>query len=243
MMHSQIAHDALTYTRNAKPADPEALIRAHGNLVRKIAWHVHSRMSTAIELEDLVQIGLVALVAASRTFEDRGVGFVPYASTRIRGAMIDELRRSARVARAGMAQRRELASARERLEQRLGRQASDADMADAMGVDAETYHAMVASSRAVELESIDEAYTDTEAWFADLRDNAHDMLEQSELQSALATAIATLGEREALVLQLYFNEELNLDEIGAILDVGAARVCQIKKAALIKLRDQMQDWR
>ena len=243
MLHSKIEHDALTYTRNAGEIDPEALIAAHGSLVRKIAWHVHSRMSSAIELEDLIQIGLVALVSASRTFEDRGVGFVPYATTRIRGSMIDELRRSARLARAGMAQRRQLAATRDRLEQTLGRHATDSEMADALGLEPTAYHAMVANSRAAELESIDEAYTDTEIWFADMRENAQDSLEQAELQSALAKAIGNLSEREALVLQLYFTEELNLDEIGEILDVGAARICQIKKAALTKLREMLGEWR
>jgi RNA polymerase sigma factor FliA len=243
MLHSKIEHDALTYSRNTGGVDPEALIAAHGSLVRKIAWHVHSRMSSAIELEDLIQIGLVALVSASRTFEDRGVGFVPYASTRIRGSMIDELRRSARVARAGMVQRRQLSAARDRLEQSLGRHASDAEMADVLGLDATAYHAMVANSRAAELESIDEAYTDTELWFADMRESAQDELEQAELQAALAGAISHLSDREALVLQLYFTEELNLDEIGEILDVGAARICQIKKAALTKLREMLGQWR
>jgi RNA polymerase sigma factor for flagellar operon FliA len=243
MLQGKIEHEALTYSRNPGEVDPEALIAAHGSLVRRIAWHVHSRMSSAIELEDLIQIGLVALVSASRSFQDRGIGFVSYATTRIRGSMIDELRRTARLARAGMAQRRKLAATREQLEQTLRRHATDAEMAEALGLEATAYHAMVASSRAAELESIDEAYSDTEAWFADLRENAQEGLEQAELQAALARAIEGLSEREAMVLQLYFSEELNLDEIGEILDVGAARICQIKKAALIKLRERLEGWR
>ncbi len=93
-------------------ADPAKLVQSHSNIVRRIAWHVHSRMSSAIDVEDLMQIGLVALVEAAQNFEDRGIAFAPYAATRVRGAMVDALRRDARMGRAGMANRRYLASIR-----------------------------------------------------------------------------------------------------------------------------------
>jgi RNA polymerase sigma factor for flagellar operon FliA len=220
---------------------PARLIETHSTLVRRVAWHVHSRMSTAIEVEDLIQIGFIALVEAAQHFEDRGIAFAPYASTRIRGAMVDALRRDARMGRAGMANRRYLAGIRAKLEQAFMRPPSDAEMADAAGLEPQAYYAMAASTQAVAQDSIDESYSDHDMWFADLADSADTALEKAQLRETLVASLAKLSEREAMILQLYFVEELNLDEIGETLGVGAARVCQIKKAALDKMRMMMTD--
>jgi RNA polymerase sigma factor FliA len=230
-------------TAYARPDNisPARLIEAHSALVRRIAWHVRSRMSTAIEVEDLIQIGLIALVEAAQNFEDRGIAFAPYARTRVRGAMVDALRRDARMGRAGMANRRYLAGIRTRLEQEYMRSPNDAEMAEATGLDPNAYHAMAASTLAVGQESIDDSYSDHDMWFADLADGADTALEKAQLREALVANLARLSEREAMILQLYFVEELNLDEIGETLGVGAARVCQVKKAALDKMREMMTD--
>jgi RNA polymerase sigma factor for flagellar operon FliA len=241
MQYSPIAHDDLTYAPRRAQTDADALIKTHSQLVRRIAWHVHSRMSSAIAVEDLIQIGMIALIEAARTFEDRGISFIPYASMRVRGAMIDELRRDARMCRSGMVNRRRLAQVRTSLENKLERSPSDCEMAEALALDASAYHALVASTQAVQQHSLDEVYSDHDIWFADQSDTADTMLEQSEMRAMLAQNIAQLAEREAMVLQLYFAEEMNLDEIGETLGVGAARVCQIKKAALDKLREMMMD--
>lgn len=221
--------------------DTARLIATHSALVRRVAWHVHSRMSTAIEVEDLIQIGLVALVEAAQNFEDRGVAFAPYAQMRVRGAMVDALRRDARMGRAGMANRRYLAGIRARLEQEYMRPPSAAEMADAAGLEPDAYHAMAASTVPMGQESIDESYSDHDMWFADLADGADTVLEKAQLREALMANLGKLAEREAMILQLYFVEELNLDEIGETLGVGAARVCQIKKVALDKMRAMMAD--
>lgn len=234
-------NEALTAYAPPRTANPAHLIEAHSALVRRIAWHVHSRMSSAIEVEDLIQIGLVALVEAAQNFEERGIAFAPYAATRIRGNMVDALRRDARMGRAGMANRRYLAGIRARLEQEYLRSPSDAEMAGATGLDPAAYHAMSASTQPVGQESIEDSYSDHDMWFADISDSADTMLEKEQLREALITNLSKLSEREALILQLYFVEELNLDEIGETLGVGAARVCQIKKAALDKMKIMMAD--
>ena len=230
-----------TYQRQARPA-PETLVRTHMALVRKIAWHVHARVATAIDVEDLAQIGMVALVEAANSFEDRGHAFATYATLRIRGAMIDHLRRHATICRAAIARRRELAQVRARLESRLGRGASEAEMAEEMGLAAPDYRAMVDDSQAVHQESIDEVYSDHSMWFADVEEQADETLDRERLQLAVAEAIRALPERDALVMQLYFVEEMNLEEIGQTLGVGAARICQIKKAALDRVRAALTDW-
>ena len=228
-------------SRNRRQREGEPDIAPHLPLVRRIAWQVHSRMSQVIEIEDLVQIGTMALVEAAQNFEDRGIAFAPYAATRIRGAMVDELRRNARMSRAGMANRRYLAEIRARLESEYMREPNATEMIAATGLSSDGYFAMLDSTRPVGQESIEDSYSDHDMWFADLGDRADTALEKQQLQETLAANLARLTEREAMVLQLYFVEELNLDDIGETLDVGAARVCQIKKAALDKLRAMMAD--
>ena len=231
----------VTYTRQPGKS-PDALVRSHMALVRKIAWHVHGRVASAIDVEDLVQIGMVALVESANGFEDRGHAFATYATMRIRGAMIDHLRRHAAICRSAMARRRELAAVRKRLEDRLARAPGEAEMAAEMELDAAAYRALVDDSQAVHQESIDEIYSDQSMWFAGIEERADEAIDRERLKEAIAGAIGGLPERDAMVLQLYFVEEMNLEEIGQTLGVGAARICQIKKAALDRLRVGLADW-
>jgi RNA polymerase sigma factor FliA len=230
-----------TYAKQARPT-PEALVRAHMPLVRRIAWHVHARVASAIDVEDLAQIGMVALVESANSFEDRGHAFATYATLRIRGAMIDHLRRHATICRSAIQRRRELAKTRAALESRLGRGATESEMAVEMGLAPADYRMMVDDSQAVQQDSIDEVYSDHSMWFADVEERADDAIDRERLQAAIAETIGTLPEREATVLQLYFVEEMNLEEIGQTLGVGAARICQIKKAALDRVRAALREW-
>lgn len=234
--------EALTYGRKGVAHSPEQLARQYMPLVRKIAWHVHGRVSSAIDIEDLMQIGMVALVEAANGFEDRGLGFASYAQMRIRGAMIDHLRRHATLCRSAMAKRKKLSEVRGRLEQQLGRMPTESEMSAEMGLAPSDYREMADAAEMVQEQSIDEVYSDQSMWFADVEERADEKLEKDALKAALAQCIGQLPEREALVLQLYFVEELNLEEIGATLDIGAARVCQIKKSALDKLRGLLREW-
>ena len=233
----------VTYTRTGPAAAEmsEALIRDHMPLVRRIAWHVHGSVSSSIEVEDLVQTGLVALVEAAASFEDRGqVTFAQYLGTRIRGAMIDELRRQATITRGAMRRRRELAEAQSTLAVELGRPATEEETAARLGVSIERLHADYTSAQPVRFEPIDGIYTDDNPWFMSDDPNPFELLESEDLRRALIEAIGRLSEREAQVIQLYYVEELNLEEIGQVLGVGAARVCQIKKSAHDRLKKALQ---
>lgn len=233
----------LTYGRTGAGAGtPEQLARKYMPLVRKIAWHVHARVSSAIEIEDLLQIGMLALVEAANSYQDRGFGFATYAQMRVRGAMIDHLRRHATLCRSAMSRRKHIAATRAQLEQRLRRAPSEAEMAAEMDMTAAEYRQAVDSSEMMQQQSMDEVYSDQSMWFADTQDRADDVLEREGLKAAVTAGIRKLPEREAMVLQLYFVEEMNLEEIGQTLDIGAARVCQIKKAALDKLRGLLKEW-
>jgi RNA polymerase sigma factor for flagellar operon FliA len=235
------AEGGLTYGKGGVHT-PEQLARKYMPLVRKIAWHVHGRVSSAIEIEDLLQIGMVALVEAANGFEDRGFGFASYAQMRVRGAMIDHLRRHATLCRSAMSRRRQLAAVRDRLEQKFGRAPTEAEMSKDMGLDPADYRVFADSAEMVQHTSIDETYSDQSMWFADVEERADDVLERESLKAMVARCIGQLPQREAMVLQLYFVEELNLEEIGRTLDIGAARVCQIKKSALDKLRELLREW-
>jgi RNA polymerase sigma factor for flagellar operon FliA len=231
------------YQRNPARADPAALVRTHMPLVRKVAWHVHGRVANAIDVEDLVQIGMVALVEAANSYVDRGFAFSTYASMRIRGNMIDHLRRHATICRSAMASRRQIDGVRRRLETSLGRAPSEPELAEAMNMTPTAFRELIDTTASVRQESLDEVYSDQSMWFADIEERADQTLEREQLKQALAARIADLPEREAMVLQLYFVEEMNLEEIGLTLGIGGARVCQIKKAALDRLRGSLADWK
>jgi RNA polymerase sigma factor for flagellar operon FliA len=223
--------------------DPDRLVRTHLGLVRKLAWHTHARVSTALDIEELVQIGMVALIEAARTFEDRGqAAFSTYASMRIRGGMIDALRKQATMCRSALRKRRSLNAARERLSGELGRAPTDMELAEALDVSVPDLREMLTDTQGVRYESMDEVYSDHSIWFAAEEPDALETLQSRDMQKAIAAAIRNLPEREAMVLQLYFVEELNLEEIGQTLGVGAARVCQIKKVALEKVRKSLGGW-
>lgn len=228
---------ALTYARSGETRrDMDALVRKHMPLVRRLAWHVHGSMSTLIDVEDLVQIGLVALVEAAGSFEDRGlVSFDQYLHTRVRGAMIDELRRQATITRGAMKRRRAYQDAVAALAAD-GARPDEAAVASKLGVTVEKLRSDYASAEAVRFDSIDDVYSDEGPWFMSDEPDAFDQLADADQREALIEAIAELPEKEQLVVQLYYVEELNLEEIGQVLGVGAARVCQIKKSAHDRLK-------
>ncbi len=231
----------LTYRPTQKPrGEGEALIRQHLPLVRRIAWHVHGSMSTLIDVEDLVQVGLVALVEAAAAFEERGqVTFRQYLATRLRGAMIDELRRQATTTRGAMRRRKQYAEAVQKLTALTGQAPAEGALASQLGVTVERLRADYMSADAVRFDSIDEVYSDDLPWFADDSPDAFTQLADGEVRDRLIAAISALPEREAQVIQLYYVEELNLEEIGQVFGVGSARICQIKASAHAKLKKAM----
>lgn len=232
-----IPHAPLTYSPRQRPGgDGEALIRQYLPLVRRIAWHVHGSMSTIVEVEDLVQIGLVALVEAVGQAAEQGAQFRAYLTTRLRGAMIDELRRQATSTRGAMRRRRQYHAAIAALTARTGRAPDEAAIATEIGVSVEKLRADYETADAIRFESMDEVYADDLPWFADDTPDAFEQLAESDLRDTLIAAITALPEREAQVIQLYYVEELNLEEIGQVLGVGSARVCQIKAAAHARLK-------
>lgn len=212
-------------------------IRRFLPMVKRLAWHVHGSGRAGIEVEDLVQAGLVALTeCAQRHDGPTEDGFAAYAKLRVRGAMVDLVRRSTPLSRSATERRRLLREKTAALTNELGRPPSDDELAAAMGLTPRELADQNAADQPLRFEAIDEAYSDSNAAFADDRPDAFAMLADSEMRSAVASAIADLPERLQMIIQLYFVEELNLAEIAEVLGVSIPRVHQLKAQALDKLR-------
>lgn len=234
-------HDHSGFLNHQRIAlSPAVLVKRHNSMVRKIAWNVYSRVASTIELQDLVQIGLLALIECAETYQDRGFAFTTYAATRVRGAMLDALRKVAPLSRSAMANKRNIAAVRTRLERQHMRAPTAQEIAAAMEVDVSEYYRQLGNTLPSEGDSIDAIYSDQDSRFADSADSADGQLISAQTLQLLNRSLATLSERDAAIIRMIFVEEWNLEKIGQTLGIGAARVCQIKKAALQKLRREME---
>ncbi|WP_338467685.1 sigma-70 family RNA polymerase sigma factor [Novosphingobium sp. ZN18A2] len=246
-------HDHRSFTRPASPLGPRGIAGAYRGdvadrvrrflpMVRRLAWHVHGSGRAGIELEDLVQAGLVALTEAAQKHDaPTEDGFAAYAKLRVRGAMVDMLRRASPLSRPAAERRRTLREAESALSAKLGRAPEPHELAAAMGLSEADLAAMRAASEPVRLETMDQAYTDHDMAYADDRPDSFALLSDSETRGAVAGAVAGLPERLRLVISLYFVEELNLAEIAQVLDVSVPRVHQLKAQALDRLRAALGD--
>lgn len=206
-------------------------------MVRRLAWHVHGSGRPGIELEDLIQAGLVALTECAQRHNGPGEdGFAAYAKMRVRGAMVDLIRRSLPLSRGASERRKHLREQEEMLRGQLGRDPTSAELAAAFGINETDLAEMRSSSEPLRFETLDEAYSDGDLAFADQGPDALTLLADEELRGAVAEAIAALPERLQLVIQLYFVEELNLSEIAGVLEVSIPRVHQLKAQALDHLK-------
>ncbi|PSF06171.1 RNA polymerase sigma factor FliA [Marinobacter fuscus] len=226
--------------------NPSLLIEEHAPLVKKIALHLMARLPASVQLEDLIQAGMIGLLeAAQRYASGKGATFETYAGIRIRGAMVDEIRKGDWVPRSVHRNSRRIAAAIKQVEDRSGREAQDAEVAEELGVSLEDYHASLADASSGRLFSLDELNETGELPLeeAEASDNPLDGITSGAFQRSLAEAIEALPEREKLVLSLYYQEELNLKEIGAVLGVSESRVSQIHSQAALRLRGRLSDWR
>ena len=212
-------------------------VRRFVPMVRRLAWHVHGSGRPGIELEDLIQAGLVALTECSQRHAGPGEdGFAAYAKMRVRGAMVDLIRRQVPLSRGASERRRTLREQEDALRGQLGRNPTGAELAAALAISEGELADLRSASEPLRFEALDEAYADSDLAFADQGPSALALLEDEELRGAVSGAIAALPERLQLVIQLYFVEELNLSEIAGVLEVSIPRVHQLKAQALDQLR-------
>ena len=222
------------------------LVVLHEPLVKRIAYHLMSRLPASVQADDLVQAGMIGLIEASRKFDpEQGASFETYAGIRIRGAMLDEIRRTDWTPRSVHRKAREVAEAVRKIENEKGRDARDVEVAKVMGLELNEYHKILQDATGCRIFSYEDPGTLGEENFAQQLRQPNQPLEnlqKSDFKVGLADAIKGLPERERLVMALYYDEELNLREIGDILGVSESRVCQIHGQALIRLRARMTDW-
>lgn len=227
----------------------EVCVEDYAVLVKRIAHHMMARMPASVQVDDLIQAGMIGLLEAARKYDaSRGASFETYAGIRIRGAIVDEMRRGDWAPRSVHRNARRVSEAISTLEARSGRDASDAEIAGELGVDIAEYHTMIQDSASSRLFSLEETFQDDQGRVTGEPVGTHftgpaESVQQNAMRAALVGAIERLPEREKMVLSLYYDEELNLKEIGLVLGVSESRVSQIHSQAALRLKGRLADWR
>ena len=217
----------------------EKNVSDHYALVKRIAYHLRTRLPSTISTEDLIQAGMEGLIHADRAYDkSRGIEFEQFAKTRIRGAMLDEVRRISYSTRSAITIKREQDNATSTLTKKLGRSPKNTEIANFLDKDLATYEKERIVAEGVDIVSTEAATVQYDE-FTEPDSGPDEALEKQELISTLAESIEKLPERAQTVLALYYQEELNLKEIGAVLDVSESRVSQILSETATKLRKLM----
>lgn len=226
------------------------LVARHSELVKRIAYHLLGRLPPSVQIEDLIQAGMVALIEAAQKFDaTKGASFETYVGIRIRGAMIDEVRKGDWTPRSVHRNARAISEAILSLENRLGREAKESEIAAELGIGLASYHAMLKDQSSAKLQSFEALLSESddedeaELNLAGFHGGPQQLIEREHFVSALAKAMTQLSQREQLVLSLYYDEELNLKEIAAVLGVTESRVSQIITQAALRLRARLESWK
>jgi len=224
----------------------DELVVQNLSLVKRIAFHLSARMPSSVDIDDLIQAGMLGLIEAASSFDaGRGASFETYAGIRIRGAMIDDIRRHDWTPRSVHHKYRQVAEAIHAVEAREGRAAEPSEVADHLGIELDEYHRILRDSASCRLCSLEDSLGDSGTGrdpAAAAGDGPDEVFSRNQFAEQLAAAIDELPEREKLVLSLYYERDLNLKEIGAVLDVSESRVSQIHGQAVLRLRRVTESW-
>ena len=228
--------------------DREHMIRQYVPLVRRLAHHMIAKLPPNIELDDLIQVGMIGLSEALTRYEvAQGVQFETFATQRIRGAMIDELREGDWMSRGSRKSQKEIERAVQRLEQKLGRSPLESEIAIELEMTLADYQELLGKVRGTQLVYLEDMTggSDEESSFLDrhVADEGADpvnLLRDHRLRASLVEAIKTLPEREQYIMSMYYENDLNLKEIAAVLDITESRVCQLHSQSIARLRAKMR---
>ena len=226
--------------------DRDQLVTQYAPLVKRIAYHLMAKLPASVQVDDIIQNGMLGLLdAISRYEEGLGAQFETYAVQRIRGAMLDGLRENDWLPRSLRRDMRRIEAAVHQLEQEFGRQPSEKELADALDLPLSDYQKMLQEARGYQLvyfedftASDDDDYLERHA-VGNAQDNPLDMLMDQNMRVVLVRAIDDLPEREKMVMGLYYEQDLNLREIGEVLGVSESRVCQLHSQAIARLRSRI----
>jgi RNA polymerase sigma factor for flagellar operon FliA len=228
--------------------DRNALIRQYQPLVRKLAHHMMAKLPANVQVDDLIQVGLIGLSEALSRFEaNQGVQFETFATQRIRGAMFDELRENDWVSRGTRKSQKEIEESLRRLEHRLGRSPLESEIAADLGLSLSDYQSLlgkVKGTQLVYLEDMTHNPDDEDSFLdrhmGDAEADPLNMLRNQRLREALVAAIKNLPEREQYIMSMYYEQDMNLKEIAAVLDVTESRICQLHSQSIARLRAKMR---
>lgn len=222
------------------------LVTRHVDLVKRIAQHLIARLPSSVDIDDLMQSGMVGLLEAANNFDPtRGASFETYAGIRIRGSMLDDIRKHDWTPRSVHHKYRQVAEAINAIESELGRAATSEEVAARLGISVDEYHKVLADSASSRLFSLEETLDEPSIHRSPPKSSTatpEQELYKTQFRGKLAKEIEQLPERERLVLSLYYEREMNLKEIGQVLDVTESRVCQIHGQAMVRLRAVMTKW-
>jgi RNA polymerase sigma factor for flagellar operon FliA len=229
--------------------DPGALLKQYSPLVRRLAHQMIAKLPANVEIDDLIQVGMIGLNDALCRFDPaQGVQFETFATQRIRGAMLDELRGSDWMSRGDRKHQRTIETAVHKLEQKLGRAPTESEIAAEMGMKLTEYQELLGKVRGTQLVYLedmsgddgDEDFLDRHMVDADA--NPLGRLSDRKMREALVAAIENLPQREQYVMSMYYEHDMNLKEIAAVLGVTESRVCQLHSQSIARLRTRMREW-
>lgn len=223
-------------------------VRQHASLVKKIAHHLLARLPQNIQADDLIQAGMIGLIEAARNYDHtKGAAFTTYAGIRIRGAMLDEIRKEDWAPRSVHKNMKKFAIAVRRIENETGRDAKDADIAKTLNISLEEYHSVLQDMNCAKIFAFDDLglnddYLSQPPGQSQIP-SPLDGIQQEDFKNKLASEVAHLPNKEKLVLALYYDEELNLREIGEVLGVSESRISQIHSQAMVRLQARLDKWK
>jgi RNA polymerase sigma factor for flagellar operon FliA len=228
--------------------DRSALIKQYQPLVRKLAHYMMAKLPPSVEVDDLIQVGLIGLADALSRYEaSQGVQFETFATQRIRGAMLDELRGNDWMSRGSRKSQKDIESTMRRLEHRLGRSPVESEIAAEMGLTLADYQSLLGKVRGTQLVYLEDMARNNEdddnfldRHVADSDADPLNMLRDQRLRESLVAAIKCLPEREQYIMSMYYEQDMNLKEIAAVLDVTESRICQLHSQSIARLRAKMR---
>ena len=217
------------------------LVKDNITLVKKIAWHLHGRVSAIIEIQDLIQIGMLGLISAAQNYTpQKDASFSSYANIRIKGEILDYLRKNSNLCRATIKMKKMSEKASLMLRHKLGREPHNNEIAKELMMTTEKYYEWTNAFEANVIRSLDDSYDEYSQWFVTKEMNPEENINHTELRNGLKEVLGNLEGNEALIIQLYFVEELNVYEIAEVMNVSTGRVSQIKTSAIKRLRENLQ---
>jgi len=232
--------------QESKALTEDQMVLKYAPLVKRIAYHLMARLPSSVVVDDLIQAGMVGLLEASRNYRpDLGASFETYSGIRIRGSMLDELRRNDWAPKSVHRKNRELSKVVRDIETRTGRDARDDEVAEEMGITLDEYYKILQDSSNARIYGFEELGVDEDAielGLTDRKSGPFEEMSSDRFKGNLSDAIAGLPEREKMVVTLYYDSELNLREIGSVLGVSESRISQLLSQAMIRLRARMKEW-